>query len=470
MADKCHLRQAFQKAAKNWHRKLVVAFSGLALMTGCGTAPVRPQPADHHAVPAVSVVQDPPSRSRPFPPETEALFARNLQLPANSNQTTEARMKAYMDKLCFSLGDDTTLAQKNIEQALKALKELPVLGAPLVEYAAAQNIQFCALSELPAGVGAQYMSGLGAILASDADNSVVMMLRVAHEIVHARQDNTDLLTYYYNWDIENRVARNLTIEAAAVTSEMLIAFEAKQRGDNSVWDHLRQRYSDGVYADAEIYDRIENAWNGAKASGKGDMEAYAAAGQAGFERVFDVEGWRLFYLNHELLSYLSDITSGKLDNIRTFSTDGFDTDKRAAAGRLNNAGDVFTQTARAPDLQNLLARHEKIKWAYEAAEIARYQRVFGKDHQKTKERQTAAAHGNNPYLALDLKAVLAHAQQAAFPAAGVKKRFAYLYEYMDEAVQPPATKAPASGTPPGPKSAPPETKLARPTIKAPPAA
>lgn len=437
MAKPRRLKQAFQKAAHRSRKKLSVVFTSLLLLSaGCAGAPEKKTfEADAHS-PVVSVIK---SRT-PLPGDvhldsaTVELFERNALRPANDNLTAQERMQVYMDQLCFRSGDTAEPHQNSIKIALEKLQALPAMGAPLVRYAAENNIQFCALPEMPAGVGAQYNPRLKAILSADADTPETMMLRIAHEIFHARQDGADLLDYYYSWDIDSRTARNLTIEAAAVTSELLLAYEAKRNGDPSIWNHIRERYSDGVYADEMIYDRIESSFDRAKSLGATDMDAYAYAGRAAFERVFEVESWRNYYLNFELLSYVQDITSGALDNTRRFTPNGLSPQKAVLAGRIGTGDASFTAGARRPELGDLLARNDKMKWAYEAAELERYRRVYGADAQQTQNRRATYLLGGNPYLALDLAAVLKDAQKAAFPAPGSKKKFGYLYEYMDAAL------------------------------------
>src|SRR5690606_21090727 len=169
--------------------------------------------------------------------------------------------------------------------------------------------------------------------------------------------------------------------------------------------------------------------------GANDMDAYAYAGRAAFERVFEVERWRNYYLNFELLSYVRDITSGALDNTRRFTSNGFSSQKTAMSGRIGTGDASFTAGARRPPLDSLLARDEKMKWAYEAAELERYRRIYGADAQQTQSRRATYLLGGNPYLSLDLAAVLQTAERAAFPAPDGKKKFGYLYEYMDAALE-----------------------------------
>lgn len=439
MADRRRLKESFAKAAQKTRRSLTLAFATACLLVGGCGIPERPtfEADSHRPVPPAAQQEGRPPRV--FQPDNAVidLFARNAPEPANDNLSPEEQLQFYMSRMCFTANGAGAEHQK-IKTALQELQKMPLLGAPLVAYAVASDVQFCSLPDMTAGVGAQYVPGIHAIMSGDADSPELMLLRIAHEIFHARQDANDLLNYYYSWDIDSRVARNMTIEAAAVTAELLIAFEAKQNGNPGIWEHIKQRYADGVYADAAIYDRIESSFERAKAAGLSDIDAYSFAGRAAFERVFDIDGWRNYYLNFELQNYLSDITAGALDKADRFTTNGFPPQKANKAGMIGRGNDSFTAAARRPPLASLLSHNERMRWAYEAAELERYRRVFGKDAPQTTARAAQYAAGGNPYLTLDLAEILKQSREAALPATGGQKKFAYLYEYMDAAIRPPA--------------------------------
>lgn len=440
MADRRRLKESFEKAARKTRRTLKLAFAtGCLLAASCGIPEKSTYNPDSYQ-PVTPAVQQDDHHHRDLRADDTVidLFARNAPAPANDNLSPEEQLRFYMDRMCFTVGAEATAEQQNIKSALEALQKMPLLGAPLVAYALANNVQFCSLPDMTAGVGAQYVPGINAVMSGDADSPEVMMLRIAHEIFHARQDNNGLLDYYYSWDVDSRVARNMTIEAAAVTAELLIAFEAKQNGNAKVWEHIKGRYADGVYADAAIYDRIESTFDRAKSAGMTDMEAYTFAGRAAFERVFDVEGWRNYYLNFELLNYLSDITGGALDKSDRFTANGFPPQKAAKAGMIGRGTDSFTASAHRPHLKTLLSHNERMKWAYEAAELERYRRVYGAESRRTTALEETYRTGGNPYLALDLADILQQARRDAAPAADKTKKFAYLYEYMEAAIAPPA--------------------------------
>jgi len=440
MADRRRLKENFAKAARKTRRTLTLSFATACLLAGgCGIPEKQTYNPESYR-PVTPAVQEDSRTHRDLRPDSTVidLFARNAPEPANDNLSPEEQLRFYMDRMCFTADEEGGAAHRKIRTALQELQKMPLLGAPLVAYAVANDVRFCSLPDMTAGVGAQYVPRIHAIMSSDVGGPEVMMLRIAHEIFHARQDGNALLDYYYSWDVESRVARNMTIEAAAVTAELLIAFEAKQNGNPKVWEHIKQRFSDGVYADAAIYDRIESSFERAKAAGLSDIDAYGFAGRAAFERVFDIDNWRNYYLNFELQSYLSDITSGALDKTTRFTAGGFPPQKAAKAGMIGSGHDSFTAAARRPPLTSLLSHNERMRWAYEAAELERYRRVFGKDAPQTAARAAQYAAGGNPYLALDLAQILEQARAAALPAAGERKKFAYLYEYMDAAIRPPA--------------------------------
>lgn len=439
MADRRRLKESFKKAARQTRRSLKLAFAASCLLLGSCDMHEKPthNPGTYLPVtPAVTPDQR-PHRDLRADDTVIDLFARNAPEAANDNLSPEEQLRFYMSRMCFAADEEAKAEQQNIKTALQELQKMPLLGAPLVAYAITNDVQFCSLPDMTAGVGAQYVPGINAVMSGNADSPEVMLLRIAHEIFHARQDNNQLLDYYYSWDADSRVARNMTIEAAAVTAELLIAFEAKQNGNPKIWEHIKGRTADGVYADAGIYDRIESTFERAKEAGLSDMEAYTFAGRAAFERVFDVDGWRNYYLNFELQNYVSDITSGALDKSDRFTNNGFPPQKAAKAGMIGRGTDSFTSSARRPALKTLLSHNERMKWAYEAAELERYRRVFGKDNRRTAALDEIYRRAGNPYLDLDLADMLKQSREAALPTAGTEKKFAYLYEYMDAAITPP---------------------------------
>ena len=438
MADRRRMKESFDKAARQSRRTLKLAFAAGCLLLGGCDLPEKPTYNPDSYQPVTPAVQPDARHQRDLRADETVidLFARNAPTAANDNLSPEEQLRFYMDRMCFTVGAQATAEQKNIRDALEELQKMPLLGAPLVAYAMANDLQFCSLPDMTAGVGAQYVPGINAVMSGDADSPEVMLLRIAHEIFHARQDGNALLDYYYSWDAESRVARNMTIEAAAVTAELLIAFEAKQNGNDKIWEHIKSRVADGVYADAAIYDRIESTFDRAKTAGLSDMEAYTFAGRAAFERVFDVDGWRNYYLNFELQNYISDITGGALDSATRFTNNGFPPQKAAKAGVIGRGTDSFTASARRPALKTLLSHNTRMRWAYEAAELERHRRVYGAEDLRTAALADTYGASGNPYLSLNLTDVLKQARDDAAPTADKAKKFSFLYEYMDAAIAP----------------------------------
>ncbi|MFN7114930.1 MAG: DUF6782 family putative metallopeptidase [Alphaproteobacteria bacterium] len=435
MADKRRLQDQFKRAAR---KTLLVSAMGIAALAGCSGTPVRqdtPGDADLHR-PVAAVTPSKNAEGRKLSAETEAIFRRNMPTPVNDRLPEQQRINAYLDQLCFTTASAPKEEQRAMRRALEDLAKLPLTGRPLVEMAARENIQFCNIQHLPAGMGAQYVPPVGAVLVPGNMPPEPMILRIAHEILHAAQDKNGLLSYQYDWDIHSRLARNLSIEAAALSFELMVAFEMKQQGDAKLWDHMRTRYAQqSSYGDARLYTLTEETWAQSKAEGKTDDAALRDVGKALWTRMFDNPGWLDFYLNFELATYIRDVTSGALDGQRTLRSGGYSQSKTDSAGKIGS-GESFTRGARVPPLEKLLAGNDKMRQAYAAVDLERHRRSLGADHPQTQALRRAAVADNNPYLAVDFEAALKLMQQNAFPDAEGKKKFAYLHEYMDAALKP----------------------------------
>lgn len=433
MANKRRLQDSFKRAARRSLLVSVVAFSAL---TGCASSPARSDGPDqndpHKPVSVTSLQQN--LEGRDLTSNTEAIFRRNAPHPVNQNMSEARRVQAYIDQLCFTTDSARKPEQEAMRRALEELYALPLTGRPLVEMAARENIQFCNIKHLPAGTGAQYVPTLGAVLAPGDMPRDPMTLRIAHELLHAVQDQNQLLHYQYSWDVHSRLARNLSIEAAAISFEILVAFEAKQNGDARLWNYLSQSARPGSlnsYGDVRLYTLAEEKWAAAKTSGKDDAAALRDVGQALWQRMFENQPWLDFYLNFELATYIRDVTSGMLDDKRPQSG-AYTQDKIDNTGKIGNRPS-FTQGARLPSLDRMLAGNTKIRQAYAAVDLERHRRALGNNHAQTRALRRAAEADNNPYIDLDFADALRQMQQNAFPDAEGKKKFAYLHEYMDRA-------------------------------------
>lgn len=429
MAGKRRLRDSFANAAKR-HMKVMLVTG--AMLTGCSTSP---KPADTPPPPEYATVtaSQPAAAGRRITPDTEAIFKRNAATPVNDNWSENKRINAYINQLCFSMQTPQKEEQEEMRKALARLAALPVTGRPLVEMAARENIQFCNIQHLPAGTGAQYVPGLEAVLAPSTRSANVMVLHMAHEILHASQDKNDLLSYQYGWDIHSRLSRNLSIEAAAMTYEVMVALEAKNSGDDTFWNFMRGRVAtQSSYGDAMLYTIAEETWQKSKEAGMDDKAAMRDVGKALWTRMFENQNWLNFYLNFELATYMRDVTSGVLDNTE-IEKNGY------SQRRIDNAGKVgdepsFTQGGRVPPLEKLLAGNNHMRQAYAAVDLERHRRSLGEQHPATRALRKAALEDANPYLALDFASILKQMRENAFPDAAGRKRFAYLHDYMDVAI------------------------------------
>jgi len=164
--------------------------------------------------------------------------------------------------------------------------------------------------------------------------------------------------------------------------------------------------------------------------------------------MFDNPAWLDIYLNFELATYIRDVTTGALDDQRTLRSGAYSQHKTDSAGKIGS-GESFTEGGRVPTLEKLLSGNNKMRQAYAAVDLERHRRSLGDNHAQTQALRRAVLSDNNPYLGVDLAAVLGQMQQNAFPDAEGKKKFAYLHEYMDAAIKP--ARAAVAEAAPAPK-------------------
>ncbi|MDI1228607.1 MAG: hypothetical protein PSY14_13080 [bacterium] len=376
------------------------------------------------------------------PPADEAALLAKM--------TSQQRAEFYMQKFCFRQGatPEEAAAQKEVYDALQSLALLPATGKPLIDLAAREGLQFCSLGHLPNGIAAQYLPSKETIVAGPLSKPESRVMTIAHEIMHAAQDRNKLLNYETNWDIQSRVQRNLSIEAAALTMEFLVAYDAKVGGNDAYWNYMQHYMGGTTYNDDRIYKLVEDTYKTAKDGGATHEESLRKVGAAVWTLVFESDDWRNFYLNHELTIYLRDIADNKFVDATVITHAQF-ADKTKNAGKVG-ALPSFTEGVTFPSLDSMLAKREKMKWAFEAAEIARMKQMEGANGKTVATLTAAATAGNNPYLGLDMADIYRKTTDESWTKG---RTFRYIYHVMDEAIKP-AEPAPVPEPPAPEKPAP----------------
>lgn len=365
----------------------------------------------------------------------------------------EALKKAFLEKNCSKA--DAILAEEkpnyNLLQSLKMLEKSSAFGAALVKEARENGVQFCALQALPIDMAGQYQIDINAVLARPERPSPLFSLTLGHEIYHAGQGKAGLIDYYYDWDIESRVRRSLTIEAAAAVTEFLVAWQAAEAGNPDYWQDLQHGYVSFYYGDPEMYRIIENTWKRAVASGVTQEEALRQTGLAAWNRIFAGDDFLKFYLNRQIQALLTEIQSGAIKSGDQINKNRFGQDKVDLAGAVGKL-ESFTKGAVFPPLDALLARDQKMKWTFEAVVLFQHEKVFGKGSSEARTLREKAVAGNNPYLVLNLENISVQIHPSLGKANG--HVHTNLYQRFDEelkrlsatdavpARQPPAAPAP----------------------------
>jgi hypothetical protein len=449
MQQKRSLKDIFNRKG---FRKLTLAFVGATVLFG--SLPVRAQTVPG-ALPAASCQQ---TAAQPAPiPYEEQLFRQNDNQPLSQTlqkMTSEERMQYYLQKFCFDINDaakDKKPGDQALIAALDQLRHLNYMGKPLIDLASQSHLKFCQLKHMATGVGAQYLPPHDFVAAGNDESKQGEVLDLAHEILHASQSRLGLLTYYYNWDMDSRIRMKLGIEAAPIAMEFAVAYEKKLDGDPSYWNYLKKHDAVTAYTDPENHRLFDETYQASVKEGMKRGPALRAAAHAVFERVFESADWRDFYLNMELNEYIGDLNSGSLAKYGDIQHNQFGQDAVDKTGKVG-LQQSFTAGAHMPEVRSLLAKNQKMQWAFEAVDLARHRAALGVDAPEVKALEQAAAADKNPYLKIDLAELGRRLDTAVWA-----ENYKYTYEIMDKMLTEPgcAPKAAvptAQATPPAPRA------------------
>ncbi len=446
------LRDIFN--GRSLRRALAVTVGTTALFA----SPFLAGPSARHdtvaATVAVTAPADPCPPEKPVPdvPYEDQLFSLNDPAQTQSLRAlpAEGRIQYYLDQSCFTADkiDSNSNPRDNwLVTALKDLRQAGNMGGPLLAMAANDKIHICSMPHLPAGTGAQYLPAHQLVVARPNASILGETLDLAHEFTHRAQDAQGVMTYYYRWDIQSRVTRNLVDEAAPIALEFAVAYERKYAGDERYVAYLKQHDAVTAYTDPANHKAFEDAYIASTDAGAAPADALRAGAHAVFERVFNSLNWRNFYLNSELNSYIDDIASGKFAPGDTIQHNAFAPADIAKAGKIG-ALPSWTEGATVPSYETLLSHDRKMAWAYEAADLARTRIVLGENDPAVSAMRAQAILGGNPYLGLDMAAVSKRAAQVRFAGALIMT-----YSVMDQMLTEP-TQAPKNSCPVTPPAAP----------------
>ena len=350
--------------------------------------------------------------------------------PVADEMTDDIRLKQYISELCFEIGDPDVKTANNegVRLTLGEVAEMTLLGQSLVNIADQMNVKFCGLNNLSAGVAALYYPHADLLITRPARSKYDLVTNLVHEMMHAAQDQNGLFISDYGWDIESRLQHNLSVEAAAATAEMLIAYEAYLRGKDDYWLYLNTSFGNAAM-DKKSLTILDQTYCNAMAVGASHQDALMLAGRKAFENVFQHQGWLSFYCNQELVSYAFEVTAGLYDRPFVLQSGVFDQNKLNAAGQIGFGGLSFTAAADIPGLGRVLQTQPQMYFAFQAVEVERVRRSFGYASPEHAQIYNQAVAEKNPYLGLDIgKAVALH--RAALWGDGAAKTYRYLYHIL----------------------------------------
>jgi hypothetical protein len=427
-------------------RHVTLAFA-MAMTGGCVTAERAAAQLNVQPAPVTTCLANTPPQ-QPKIGSDEELFRQNDDQPPSQallQMTEDQRLQYYMKKFCFEADkavNDNDPKDQAVVSALNTLRTVTFMGRPLVDLAAENHLKLCALKHMPAGTAAQYLPRHVFVAAGPNGQKQGQVLDLAHEITHAAQDRQGLMSYNFSWDIESRVRRNLTIEAAPVALEFAVAYEKKLGGDDSYWEYLKKHDANTAYTNPDNHRLFEKTYKDNIAAGTSQDDALHAAAHAVFERVFDSQDWRRFYLTSELNSYIEDIANGKFRQFTSIDHNQFGQEQIDKAGKI---GDLpsFTKDGHIPAYADLFKGDQKMQWAYEAADLERHRQALGAGNETVQAMEAQAAANKNPYTGVDFSELNRRINVARW-----NGRFQTTWQLMDDLAKekrpapPPARPAP----------------------------
>jgi hypothetical protein len=390
----------------------------------------------------VSTLNDPP------PPEMRPLNSTELRFKNAGDDvadgqdfvlataTTEEVLKPVLDKTCYRFGEGMAKAKQvtPLLVAINALKSNSKSGEEVFDLIYKDKIRLCYLKKTNEKIDGLYLEDINSFVLTSMADVTERPYVVAHELLHYAQNKNGLSSYAQNTDIHEQVRQVLTMEAAATTLELLIAYDEKLNGNIKQWEWLTTtEFEKGtgvdVIFDSKIHHSLESTYQQGIQHHLTRKEALRAAGKTVFEHVFNNDSWRKFYINRLLVNAYISIQENN----------GIFADKPLTQNYIDLAGKIdsnssFTRGAKVPAFNDLFKHDQedkKMYWIYEAANFEIHS-VYAPTHTKENAALLKKAYEeNNPYIGLSIsKFVDAKIMQDISDDPAVKK-YDYLYQFID---------------------------------------
>lgn len=262
-----------------------------------------------------------------------------------------------------------------------------------------------------------------------------------HETMHGLQKRYNLMDYNPAHDLGYWLKNKLYGESAALTVEIITAFEQRKNGDDSYWQELTSEQEE--YAGMqEVFSAFEAAYSGSRGEGKSDTAALEKAGSVAWNQIQQNPEWVEFYADHALYHYIrlhDYYQAGK--KTKSITPPESLPDLANISGRINDQIN-FTRDALPRTLEDVLSTNPKIFNAYQVANLWQYREIYGAKHQEARNREKNLLLADNPYMELDIRKAVARKQKN-----DGRKLTAILDEMLTEKKAAPSKSNPPKPTP-----------------------
>ena len=321
----------------------------------------------------------------------------------NTSKNADARLD-YMSR-CFrpSTGQGRDRAPE-IAGVLDAVDQNSKLGRAILERASDADIVFCVESpeKNANGAAAVFRPGLN-IVGLDVNGLAEEKATLAtHEAMHGVQRAGGLGMPSPGGNLENRVRDLLYEEAAAKTSEIIFAFEARRNGHLEYWEYFK-----GFVGGAQTLGDFQQAFDAKmKEPDASYDDGLKAGGAVTWQNVMKNDYFLDFYMTRAFINYSVALNRGDFDGKPILGPGDFP-DRAVLSGKVNEDFN-FTEDVIPPDSHALFARNRRMYFAFQRIEIDRTRRIHGSEDGRTRRQVAKARAEGNPYMNVNLNLAQRH--------------------------------------------------------------
>ena len=314
---------------------------------------------------------------------------------------------SIMDKQlskCFRplTGAGADLLPQHIQMIKEVQQDSAFVGTMFGEASKLDIIYCTSLSGVAPFAGAVYYSSYGVVGVGDMNSRPEKKTALVHETMHGLQKRHSMQDFKLGVDVGYWLKTHLYGEAAAMTLEIIGAFEQKKAGDPEAWNQL---FEDGGLSEVmpEIPGIFLSAYSGAKGEGHNDIRAIEKAGAVAWNHIMQNKEWLDFYVDQNLQHFivLHDHYKSKEKVGRVTSAEALP-DKARLSGHIN-AQMNYTRDVLPTSAEAILEGNQKLQWAFQAVKLWQYRDIRGMDHPETLRLEKRGIIEKNPYIKLNIR-------------------------------------------------------------------